>query len=148
MVENTSVVLLTYLIGTTIGVGGGVAGGLQPPPPAFEKFCKFGQIRARFKIFSGKFGQSLGYFWSFVLDFLGNYLFFSGKKGQPPARKWPGTPMIEWIRVSSTDASIVSHSHYRPLHSALSSWWGWTCKDCTLFYMKTISDHLLKSSAR
>ena len=34
-------------------------------------------------------------FWSFVLDFLGNYSLFSGKKSQPPpfpAHKWPGTP--------------------------------------------------------
>ena len=71
---------LFQTIDETIGIQGG--GGASPP--AFENFCKFGQIRARFKIFLGKFGQSLGYFWSFVLDFLGNYSIFSGKKGQPP----------------------------------------------------------------
>ena len=54
------------------------AGGLQPP-----SIWEFGQIRARFKIFLGKFGQRLWYFWSFVLDFWAIILFFSDKKGQP-----------------------------------------------------------------
>ena len=47
---------------------------------AFENFCKFGQIWARFKIFWAK----LRIFLVFVLDFSGNYYIFSGKKGQPP----------------------------------------------------------------
>ena len=79
-----------------IGVRCGGPGGCSPPP-AFENFCKFGQIRAslRFKIFFGKFGLSLGYFWSVVLDFLGNYSIFFGQErsAPPPARKWPGTSM-------------------------------------------------------
>ena len=42
----------------------------------------------------GKFGQSLGYFWSFCIGCFGqSFYFFSGKKGQPPVCKWPGTPM-------------------------------------------------------
>ena len=72
----------------TIGVRGGGPGGCSPP--AFENFCKFGQIRARFRSFSGKFGQSLGYFWSFVLDFLGNYsIFFGQERSAPPRASGP-----------------------------------------------------------
>ena len=53
-------------------------------PQAFENFCKFVQIRARFRFFLGKFGQSLGHFWSFVLDFLGNYSIFFGQERSAP----------------------------------------------------------------
>ena len=63
------------------------------PPSAFENFGKVGQILARFKIFWVNLGKVYDIFVVMYWIFWAIILIFLGKKGQPPMRKWPGTPM-------------------------------------------------------